>query len=302
MVEPASRYPSYQPDNDTYDYPDNDRYDENPVDHYIKPYRFGQSVRTLSGRKQSVPLFLSDSNGEPHPDEYMSSAPIRPRVSLSSRILAVVLATAAMAVVFAAFSSDATRDIIVSAKASIASVLPAPSAAAQPDSTRLTAADILVKDPTRLNAPANQTPGVKSVATVAIAPTRTEIASAYQNAVQGRAPAGALSQGEAPPAASAASPAARRLDADELASLLTRAKGLLTAGDIPPARLLLERAADAQQANAALLLAQTYDPDVVGAQDIRNITPDPAIARAWYQRAAQLGSADAQRRLSQLQN
>ena len=84
--------------------------------------------------------------------------------------------------------------------------------------------------------------------------------------------------------------------------MLNRAKGLLTAGDIPPARLLLERAADAQEASAALLLAQTYDPDVLGTQDARNIVPDPAAARSWYQRAAQLGSADAQRRLSQLQN
>jgi TPR repeat protein len=35
---------------------------------------------------------------------------------------------------------------------------------------------------------------------------------------------------------------------------------------------------------------------------MRSITPDPAMARAWYQKAAQLGSADARRRLSQLQN
>ena len=54
-------------------------------------------------------------------------------------------------------------------------------------------------------------------------------------------------------------------------------------------------------AAAALMLAQTYDPTVLGTQDIRNITPDPALARSWYQRAAQLGSPDAQRRLSQLQ-
>jgi TPR repeat protein len=99
-----------------------------------------------------------------------------------------------------------------------------------------------------------------------------------------------------------AAPPARRLDAGELATLLNRAKGLLTAGDISPARLLLERAAEAQEAGAALLLAQTYDPDVLGTQDARNIIPDPAAARTWYQRAAQLGSADAQRRLSQLQN
>jgi hypothetical protein len=290
MVEQASHYRSY--------YPDDDTYDENPTDHYVTPYRFGQLARTGPGPKRSVPLFLSDSDGEPHPDEYISPALSRPRASISFRILAVVLATAAMAILFAAFSSDATRDIIVSAKASIAGVLPAPSAAAQPDSTRLTASDILVKDPARLAGPANQTPGVRSVATVAVAPTRTEIASAYQNAVQGRAPAVVLSNVEAPIAAAPA----RKLDADELATLLNRAKGLLTAGDIPPARLLLERAADAQQAGAALLLAQTYDPDVLGTQDIRNITPDPAAARAWYQRAAKLGSADAQRRLSQLQN
>jgi TPR repeat protein len=98
-----------------------------------------------------------------------------------------------------------------------------------------------------------------------------------------------------------APPPARRMDSDELAALMTRAKAFLASGDIPPARLLLERAAQAQEASAALMLAQTYDPTVLGTQDIRNITPDPALARNWYQRAAQLGSVDAQRRLSQLQ-
>ena len=57
---------------------------------------------------------------------------------------------------------------------------------------------------------------------------------------------------------------ARRLDPDELATLLKRAKSLIAIGDIAPARLLLERAADAQEASAALLLAQTYDPAVLG--------------------------------------
>jgi TPR repeat protein len=96
-------------------------------------------------------------------------------------------------------------------------------------------------------------------------------------------------------------PPARRLSADELATLMSRAKGLLAAGDIPPARLLLERAAEAQEPSAALMLAQTYDPAVLGTRDMRNINTDPAMARTWYERAAQLGSADAQRRLSQLQ-
>ena len=84
--------------------------------------------------------------------------------------------------------------------------------------------------------------------------------------------------------------------------LMKRARSLLSAGDIPPARLLLERAADAQEPSAAFLLAQTYDPDVLGTRDARTITPDLAVARTWYQKAAQLGSADAQRRLAQMQN
>jgi hypothetical protein len=119
------------------------------------------------------------------------------------------------------------------------------------------------------------------------------------------APATAVPVAAPPPVAAAppviAAPPARKMGADELATLMTRARSLLAAGDIPPARLLLERAAEAHDASAALLLAQTYDPLVMGTKDTRNINTDPALARTWYQRAAQLGSADAQRRLSQLQ-
>ena len=77
-------------------------------------------------------------------------------------------------------------------------------------------------------------------------------------------------------AGGARTPPARRIDPDELAALLKRAKGLLAIGDITAARLLLERAADAQEAEAALMLAGTYDPQVLGTQDMRSITPDPA--------------------------
>ena len=99
----------------------------------------------------------------------------------------------------------------------------------------------------------------------------------------------------------AAAPSNRRVDMDEVAGILKRAKTLLAMGDIFAARLLLERAADVE-AEAALMLGTTYDPAVVGNQDMRSITPDPAMARQWYQRAAELGSSDARRRLSQLQN
>jgi TPR repeat protein len=279
--------------------------DEDVADSGVAPYKFGQSARTDSHAEDPVPLFLSDYDGEPDPSEYMARLRKDRRFSVSSRILAGLLATAAVATLFAMFSSDATRDIIVNAKASIAASLPAPYAATKPDSAQLTASDTQLKNPkdaARVSAPASQTPAVRSVTTVAVAPTREEITTAYQSALQSRAPAAAAPAAALPVAAPplAASPA-RRLDADELAALMKRAKGLIAIGDIASARLLLERAADAQEASAALLLAQTYDPAVLGAQDTRSITPDPAAARTWYQKAAQLGSSDATQRLAQMQ-
>ena len=91
------------------------------------------------------------------------------------------------------------------------------------------------------------------------------------------------------------------MDPDELAALLKRAKGLLAAGDIVAGRLLLERAADAQEAGAALLLAQTYDPAVLGTQDAQHHSRSGDGTRLVPEgRPARL--QDAQRRLAQMQN
>jgi hypothetical protein len=293
MADQTPRYRSYDYEVDTRD--------KSLIDRRVAPHKFGQSARTDSHAEDPVPLFLSDYDGEPDPSEYMTPLRKDRRGSLSLRILAGVLAIAAVGILFAMFSSDVTRDIIVNAKASIAASLPAPYAATKPDSAKLTVSDTQLKNPkdaARVSAPASQTPAVRSVTTVAVAPTREEITTAYQSALQSRAPAAAAAPVAAPPVA--ASPA-RRLDADELAALMKRAKGLIAIGDIASARLLLERAADAQEASAALLLAQTYDPAVLGAQDTRSVTPDPAAARIWYQKAAQLGSSDATQRLAQMQ-
>jgi TPR repeat protein len=127
-----------------------------------------------------------------------------------------------------------------------------------------------------------------------IAPTRDDIAIALRAAHQ--------TQKETEQPAPVIAAPVRRLEADQLAALMKRAKGLIEIGDFAPARLLLERAADAQEASAALLLAQTYDPAVLGTTDMRSITPDPAMAREWYQKAATLGSLDAKQRLAQMQN
>ena len=303
MVE-HTQYRSYDPDAETYD-----AYDDETADYPVGSYKFGRSAKD-----HSVPLFLSDPDGDPDPEEF--GIPLRKsrRLSISSKILASVLVAAAVAILFALFSSDDMRSIAVDAKASFAAVLPGPSVAAQADQVQLTAKDIQLKDPARLSGPANMAAGAPAAAapapvvrpptTVAMAPSREDITTAYQSALQGRAPAAAAPAATAatvPAAIAAPTAPARRLDPDELATLMTRAKGLLAAGDIPPARLLLERAADAQEPTAALMLAQTYDPAVLGTQDARNIIPDLELARTWYQRAVQLGSAEAQRRLSQMQ-
>jgi TPR repeat protein len=281
-------------------------------------YAFGRTANADYG--DSVPLFLSDPDGEPDPEEYSNGLQPQRRFSLSFKLLMTSAAAACVAVTFAWFTSDATRDVMVSAKASIATVLPIPSAAAQAEasqpaaSAQLTASDVQLKDPAQTKDPARwpspvtQGNAAPRQQVASAGPSREEISSAYQNALQSRAPAAAPAvvppQVTAPVAVAPPPPApqARRMDADELATLMKRAKESLAAGDIPVARLLLERAADGQDAGAAMLLAQTYDAAVLGTSDVRNITPEPDKAKSWYQRAAQLGSADAQRRLAQMQN
>ena len=110
MVDQTPRYRSNDPDIE-------EPYDDDLTNRRVAPYRFGQSART-DYREDSVPLFLSDYDGEPDPSEYM--APVRKNRGsyISSRILAAVSASAALAILVALFSSDAARDIIANAKAS----------------------------------------------------------------------------------------------------------------------------------------------------------------------------------------
>ncbi len=92
----------------------------------------------------------------------------------------------------------------------------------------------------------------------------------------------------------------RRIDQAELATLLKRGRELIDVGDIASARLFLQRAADAREPQAAFALAGTYDPAVLSRVKAYGIAPDPAMARAWYEKAKEFGSPDAQRRLDQL--
>jgi hypothetical protein len=303
-----------------------DRFDEAINDPGLYPtyqYERPESRQLEPLPQDRVPLFLSDYEQyeqerfeDEGPDYTFGSRREKPRMS---RIVTGVVIATAVAATVGFFAMDATRSVFVNAKASLASVAPslggggAPPDAAPPPRTQSAAPQPRVAAPEAQAvyrgkpaeaavAPAAAAAAVSGKPTEmanAVPPSREHISAAYQSAVKGGQVAAVA---PAAPAPQPAAPAARRMDPDEVAGLLKRAKGLLAVGDFVSARLLLERAADAQEAEAALMLGTTYDPLVVGNRDMRSITPDPAMARQWYQKAATLGSADAKRRLSQLQN
>ena len=105
---------------------------------------------------------------------------------------------------------------------------------------------------------------------------------------------------ETAPADSSASFLQRQLDAQEIVLLLKRGKDLIAAGDIAAARIVLRKAAEANDAEAALALAATYDPIVLRELKVYGFMPDAAMARVWYEKATELGSLAAPRRLEML--
>jgi TPR repeat protein len=93
----------------------------------------------------------------------------------------------------------------------------------------------------------------------------------------------------------------RQLAGDELAAMLQRAGDFIKSGDLSSARLLL-RAAEAGSEEAALTLAGTFDPNILAVRVFQDGAADIALARLWYERAAQFGSPEAPRRLRLLAN
>ena len=99
---------------------------------------------------------------------------------------------------------------------------------------------------------------------------------------------------------SGVSPATRLVDPAEIALLFKRGKDLIANGDLAAARVVLHRAADLNDAEAALALGATYDPYVLRELKVYGLAADPVMARTWYEKAKELGSAAASRRLELL--
>jgi hypothetical protein len=89
-----------------------------------------------------------------------------------------------------------------------------------------------------------------------------------------------------------------QLRPDEITALVRSGQELVAEGKFRFARLVLERAAEAKSAAAALALARTYDPLVDRPAGRGDAPPDIAMARAWYEKARDLGSPEAAQRLS----
>jgi hypothetical protein len=101
-------------------------------------------------------------------------------------------------------------------------------------------------------------------------------------------------------AATAPAQSTLRLDDQEIAALVMRGKNFIANGDLASARLLLQRAAEAGNANAALALGATFDPLVIQHLGAVGAEPDTARARKWYQKAVELGSTAASQQLAKL--
>ncbi len=82
--------------------------------------------------------------------------------------------------------------------------------------------------------------------------------------------------------------------------LVAQGERYLSMGNFVIARQFFERAADIGYAPGALQLAATFDPIELARLGARGVVANTAEARKWYERARELGAAEASDRLARL--
>ena len=162
----------------------------------------------------------------------------------------------------------------------------------------------------RIKPPANSRPTVERPLFVArAATTSSTVAALVADKAAMDKLALALRGGSQPAAADAAAPSRAMAltlaaaPADGEAARL-RAQGLiaLADGDVASARAFLERAAEAGDARALLVLGDTYDPATLARMGAVGLKGDAAQARAYYARALSAGVAAARQRIAALES
>lgn len=146
---------------------------------------------------------------------------------------------------------------------------------------------------TETAAPAVQSPSAPAQPSASELPRAAAVEPA---AIAAPAPAPVIEPPRAP-AATAVVPPEPGASGQELRAL---GNDRLQQGDVASARLFYERAADAGDARAALLLGGTYDFALLEQLGVRGMRGDVAQAASWYRRARDLGEPGAETRLQAL--
>ena len=89
-------------------------------------------------------------------------------------------------------------------------------------------------------------------------------------------------------------------ESDRIDDLINHGQKMVEVGYLAGARAYFRRAVEAGSGEAALLLGACYDPAFIEKIGAQGIEPDLKEARTWYERAKQLGVADADAKLAQL--
>jgi hypothetical protein len=94
----------------------------------------------------------------------------------------------------------------------------------------------------------------------------------------------------------------RALRPEEIRLLIEQGEKFMAAGDIVTARMIFERAAQSEDATAALALGAAYDPLVLSKLGVLGTESSLEKARVWYAKAQTLGSTQAIARLKALED
>jgi hypothetical protein len=89
-------------------------------------------------------------------------------------------------------------------------------------------------------------------------------------------------------------------ESEPIELLIGRSEKLISEGNVEAARILLQPAAEAQDARAALALGATYDPIMLAILQAHGAAADVSLALDWYKKARDFGSLEAQERLRAL--
>ena len=163
---------------------------------------------------------------------------------------------------------------------------------------------VLVKERDAASGPSLAMPGIEILPRAIKPPTQTVVAPVKMQieAQQTGASVTATAEPQQPAAAAPASDAPNKLSDEGIAALVAGGRQLIAADDIPNARLVLQQAAEARNAAAALELGATYDPFILQQLKAGRQAASVEWARRWYEEAKGLGSTEAAVRLDRLRS